>query len=162
MITINHSYNSRYYSDFQGQEEELKDVLNTIPPEYILEVKPLDVKPERVWWAIYTPEGLTKLQRVIGGGKVVDDETEDVSSYSILDKICEKIGHNPARCEILGDNGIYTLIKLPPVQRPKDNYYKAPCVIKVNNTSLEWNEVFDSTGTRLGKHVLARLIEEHL
>jgi hypothetical protein len=67
MITIKPSY-GRYFSDFEGQEQELKEVLDTIPSEYILEVKPLNVKPERVWWAIYTPEGLAKLQRVIGGG----------------------------------------------------------------------------------------------
>ena len=163
MITIKPSY-GRYYSNFQGQEQELKEVLAIVSPEYILEIKPNKAKPERVWWAIYNAEGLAKLQRVIGGKVVEDVETDEVaiSADSVLDRICKKIGHNPVRCEVLGDNGVYTLIKLPQVQRPKEDYYKSPCVIKVSNADLEYTEVFDCKGTRLGRIVKDNLIKEHL
>lgn len=168
MITIKPSY-GRYYSDFEGQQSELEAVLSKIPEKYILEVKPNKLPPQRVWWSVYTNEKLEELKTIIGGGKIVEDSDDQITqesitteSGSVVNTICKKIGHSPARCEVLGDNGVYTLIKLPPVQRPKEGYYKAPCVIKVNNASLEYTEVFDSTGTRLGKHVLARLIKEHL
>ena len=162
MINIEESFH-RYYSDFEGQELELKNVLDRIPSEYILEIKPTNAKPERVWWHIYTKSDLEKLKQVIDGGKVVKEiQTEAVNAPddSVINKICVTIGHNPARCEILAENQEYALIKLPPVQ--KEGYYKAPCVIKVNKKTFEYTEIFDSTGTRLGKHVLAKLIEEHL
>jgi hypothetical protein len=122
MITIESAY-GRYFSDFRGQETALKKVLERLPSEYLLEIKPLKFSPTRVWWNVFTYSDLLKLKEAIEllDYSSTEEECEEnvaipASSSSlqeVLAHVCQKWGLQPDKCEILNFNKTHMLVRLP-------------------------------------------------
>ena len=169
MITIHSSY-GRYFSDFEGQEEALNQVLNRLPARFVLEFKPINAAPSRVWWNVYTPEGLKELEKAIRGLEVapqVENSAEitenepilepEMNLEQILEQFCQRQTLNPAQCRILGFNSSFMLVRLP-----SEGPRTAIKVQKVNLRSLESTSVSNLEAVRLGRRALADLLSREL
>ena len=165
------------YSPVEGQKE-LLDLLIAKLPQYVYEVT-----DRVVWWRMISPEAeamfLADVAKVTGNFKIEEggshnphvgssvDEVEEMdepvrgglSSDAAIDHIASIKGCSIKRCEILGENEEYTLIKTPPIQG--DDYIPSK-VYKISLYDLEYTEVWDCGKTKLGRLLKEKLIREEL